>query len=40
MKWFQPSEPPIHLDKSCDPNIPHEYERNDIFLDEAKGYVP
>jgi hypothetical protein len=25
----------IHLDKSCDPCIPLEYERTDICMDEA-----
>jgi len=36
MNWFQPwpSKPPIHLDKSCDPSIPREYERTNTCLDE------
>jgi len=37
MKWHQPwpFELPIHLDKSCDPSIPLEYEKIDISVDEA-----
>jgi hypothetical protein len=29
------SEPPIHLDKSCDPCVPPKYERIDISMYEA-----
>jgi hypothetical protein len=30
-----PSEPPTHLDKSCDPSIPPEYEKINTCLNEA-----